>query len=84
MKFLVVFFFAVTMLVAVQAQTESITDIIDDIEEELAADDYYYDYDSYYSDYTSPDYYSYYSTDDVTTAKPFKQQLLSMLFNKKG
>lgn len=95
MKFLVVFFFAATMMTAtVMSQTTTTTEsaidyLIDEIEDELN------DYTSssspsstsdYYSTYSTPDYYSsYYSDyDDTTTVKPFKQQLLSLFFNKKA
>lgn len=96
MKFLVVFFFAATMMTATvlsQTTESAIDNLIDQIEDELN------DYTSssspssspttttdYYTSYLTPDYYSsYYSDyDDTTTVKPFKQQLLSLFFNKKA
>ncbi|KAL7737091.1 hypothetical protein ACLKA6_005308 [Drosophila palustris] len=83
MKFLVVLFLVATMMAAVQCQTETITSLINDIEDIVADNDitssYSYDYPTYlyYDDY-------YYTSDIATTQAPFKQQLFSLLFNKKG
>lgn len=90
MKFLVIFFFAATMMTATvwSQNTTAIDYLISEIENELD------DYSTPPSSPTSPTYSSYssYSSpstytsdyDDTTTVKPFKQQLLSLFFNKKA
>lgn len=89
MKFLVIFFFAATMMTATvwSQNTTAIDYLISEIEDEL--DDYSTSptsptspSTSSYSSYSSPSSYSDY--DDTTTTKPFKQQLLSLFFNKKA
>ncbi|XP_064544095.1 uncharacterized protein LOC135432359 [Drosophila montana] len=88
MNFLVVLFVAIALFVSANAQTtESMTSIISDISDSISSD-YSPTSDYYSSDYsTYPSSYDYYYSDyydEVTTTKPFKQQFLSLLFNKKA